>query len=99
MSEGIKKIIRDEVRSELKLHDEYTKLKDDVEIQHGRMYKAIYNKYDHQYHSEELGEMMKKNAEYTYNMYKGWYDNAVQRLKEFEKKNANTIIKKTNCRL
>jgi len=87
--QGIRKIIRDAVRDELKLHDEYTKLKADVETHSKQMWKAIYNKADDYYQDAELNKIMKKNAEYTYNMYKGWHDDAVQRLKEFEEKKYN----------
>ncbi len=88
MSEGIKKIIRDEVRSELKLHDEYTKLTDDVEYNRKKLY-GVFHNIDSDLYADNptLNEIMKKNNEYTYNLYKGWFDDAVKKLKEFEKKN------------
>ena len=79
--------IRKMIRAEFKLHDEYTKLKEDVELQNKRMWKTVYDKPDDYYHDKELNKIMKKNSERTYDMYKNWYDDSVKKLKEFETKN------------
>lgn len=77
----IRKIIRDE----LKLRDKFTKLKEEVDKQSKGMWKALYDTHDDGYYdNEELNKLMKKSAEHTYDMYKGWYDDAVKALKEFE---------------
>jgi len=83
---GIQKIIKDVVRAELKLHDEYKLLKEDVEFNRKRMWEALH-KVDHLYmYTPELNEIMKKSNEATYKMYEGWFNDAVKKLKEFEEK-------------
>ncbi len=79
--------VRKIVREELILYDEYIKLKAEVKLQQKQMWKAVYNQSDNFYQDEELNKMMKKNAEFTYNMYSGWHDDAVKKLKEFKEKN------------
>ena len=83
---GIQKIIRDVVREELKLHDEYTKLKDEVELQRGNMWKSVHNSSENFLYDDKLKEILKKSNEATYKMYEGWLNDAIQKVKEFEKK-------------
>lgn len=86
---GIQKIIRDVVREELKLHDEYTKLKDEVELQRGNMWKSLHttSSSSHFYNDDKLNEIIKKSNEATYKMYENWLNDAIKKQKEFEKKN------------
>lgn len=84
---GIQKIIRDVVREELKLHDEHTKLKGEVELQRGLMYKSIHTNSGSPLYDDRLNEIIKKGNEATYKIYENWFNEAVKKLKEFEEKN------------
>jgi len=84
---GIQKIIRDVVREELRLHDEHTKLKGEVELQRGNMYKSVHTSSGSPFYDDKLNEIIKKSNEATYKMYEGWFNEAVEKVKEFEKKN------------
>ena len=84
--QGIKKIIKDVVRNELKLHDEYIKLKAEVELQRGNMWKSVHTSSESCFYDDKLNEILKKSNEATYKMYEGWFNDAVKKLKEFEEK-------------
>ncbi len=79
--------VRKIVREELKLHDEHIKLKDEVELQRGNMWKSVHSSSENFLYDDKLKEILKKSNEATYKMHENWFNDAVKELKEFEKKN------------